>query len=261
MPSPVSNHFDSARALLRRGREQTVEAHRLFDTFFRGKPYTKVIDLDPQTGDQLHKFRLTSEIPAAARLVVKDAMSNLRDTLDHAVYGAAVAIRGGDPEDTAFPFADSEADLKGRLAGKKLTHVPGELHATFVALKPYTGGNGLLCGLNKARNASTHRILVPAGSVAMVNSATMHSAVVNGNLEFGYSRWNPAKNEVEFLRITPNNAFHYEVQVSFDVVFGDVEILAGRQVVGTLNAIASEVQKAVDSIESVTAQVVTSRGA
>jgi hypothetical protein len=86
------------------------------------------------------------------------------------------------------------------------------------------------------------------------------SAMLTGNSQIGYSRWLPATNEVEFMRIGLGSKIDYEVTVAFDVTFGDVEIVRGKPVLGTLREIMTEVDRIILVIEAETARIIAARG-
>lgn len=257
----ISDQFESPRALLKRGREQIEEAGQLIRSFFERKPYTRVIDIDRETAQEVHKVRLTANIPGAVRVAVKDASSNLRDALDHAIYAAAVCLVGGDPDNTGFPFARDAAGVQGELNGPRLKGNPPELRPLLASFEPHEGGNKLLCGLNRIRNPNTHRILVPVGSAGMAPESFMRKATITGGFKFGYSQWDAAKNEIEYLRVGLGSKYDYEVKVAFFVQFGDVPILGGMELIRTLHAIAGEVERVVEGIENETARLVRERSA
>jgi len=87
----------------------------------------------------------------------------------------------------------------------------------------------------------------------------MRRAVVTGGIQFGYSRWDAANNEVEFLRIGRGSVFDYNVQVFFRIVFGEVDILCGEDAFSTLSEIAGIVDGIINGIESETSRILRER--
>lgn len=251
----MSDHFDSPKEVLDRARDHIQDLDARIKTFFERKPYTRVIDYDRETGQDVHKIRFTAAIPGKAAAVAKDAFSNLRDALDHAVYGSAAALRPGKrPGGTAFPFAYDAAGVHDKL-NSELIDVPPEVRSLLESFRPHKTGNQLLWGLNQTRNTKTHRILVPLIAASVGSSLTLTGDII-GPSEIGYSRWDPAKNEVEYLRLGRGSKLKYEVNIALDVLFGDVEALGGKPAVATLNTLASEVESIILAIEAETTRII-----
>lgn len=58
--------------------------------FFDSSPYRQVIQFDPNGPTDIHKLKLTIELPDALPGIAFDAVSNLRAALDQAGYAAFV---------------------------------------------------------------------------------------------------------------------------------------------------------------------------
>ena len=82
----------------------------------------------------------------------------------------------------------------------------------------------------------------------------MMANVVGGG-QFGYSRWDATKNEVEYLRVGRGSQLKYQLDMSFNVLFGDVEVFGGKDAIATLNTVASEVEGILGAIEAETARL------
>lgn len=252
--------FDSPRLLVARAREHIGELDKGIKAFFQSRPYTRVVDLDHESRQEVHKIRLTAKLPSRFSAIAKDAVSNLRDVLDHSVYASAVALGVIDPEKTMFPFANDAVHLQGEINSWKLEDVPAEIKPLLATFQPYPAGNKLLCGLNKLRNPNTHRMIVPVGFVTLGNNISVSSGTVMGPSQIGYSKWLPATNEVEFMRLGFGSKMDYGVYASFDVAFGDVEIVKDQPVVGTLNAMIGEVERITSDIEANVKRIRAARG-
>ncbi|RWN51902.1 hypothetical protein [Mesorhizobium sp.] len=252
------DHFESAKLQIERGREHIKDAETRIKAFFSREPYATVVDKDAQTGQQSHKIRLTEKLPPNVRGIVKDASSNLRDALDHAVYANAVALIGGDPSDTGFPFANDDAGVTGELNGRRLRGNPVEIRPLLASFKPYPAGNQLLCALNRVRNPNTHRVIVPIGAAA-IGAEFKFGEEIRGPVQIGINHWDASKNEVTYLIAGAGSKVQYEVKASFNVVFGEVDLVAGQPVIATLYAIASETERVILAIEAETARILRDR--
>jgi len=251
--------FESPRLLIERAREHIGEVDAEIKAFFDRKPYTRVIELDRETGLYAHKIRLTAKLPGRIKAVVKDVASNLRDVLDHAVYGSAVALSGTNLDNTGFPFARDAAGVIGELNSKRLSGNPPEIRALLASFEPHATGNQLLWGLNRIRVPNTHRILVPVGLATLSSTISEGSGTVTSGSQLGYCRWDTTKNEVEYLRLGPGSTFDYKIEISFDVTFENVEALSGEPAISALHAMTSEVERILSAIEAETARILGGR--
>lgn len=249
----MTDHFESPKLLLTRARENVDDLKSRIKEFFDRKPYASVIDFDSETGQDVHKIRLTAKLPGSLGTILKDAVANLRDALDHAVYGSAVALGRVEPKGTKFPFADSGAEFEGEIMALK--DVPPVIRTLLESFRPYPRGNEPLWALNKMRNQKTHRIIVPLGVCTPGNEIGVGTFKIVPPAQFGYSRWDATKNEVEYMRVGRGSQCKYQVTVAFDVAIGDVPVLAGRPVIATLNELTTEVERIALAIEAETARV------
>jgi len=165
----------------------------------------------------------------------------------------------GEPSDTGFPFARNAAGVAGELGGKRLRGNPAEIRPVLESFEPYEGGNDLLWGLNSVRNPNTHRMIVPTGQAVVGTEMSISNATIKGG-KLGYSEWNPAKNELEYMRLGPGSTADYKMSVAFDICFSGTNALSGKPVIASLHAIASEVERVVLTIEAETARHLREKG-
>jgi hypothetical protein len=246
--------FESPKGLVTHAREHADHLESEIGAFFDKRPYTRVIDYDSDTRQDVHKIRLTAKLPGKLSRILKDCTSNLRDALDHAVYAAAVSLGVKHPKNTGFPFANDATHLDGELARWIFADVPPEIRSCLRGFKPYPGGNDILVALNRIRNPNTHRVIVPVGTANTGGSVSLQHGIVS-EVVMGFSNWDASKNEIEYLRVGRNSQLQYQVQVTFDVTFGDIEIVGGQPVTGVLRKMASEVERVILGLEVETARL------
>lgn len=157
----VSKAFASPKLLVSRAYKHIGDVVSEVIRLNKCETYTGVVEYDPQTGQDVHKVRITGEPTATLNTIVKDAAANLRDALDHAVYACALSLNGGDPKNTAFPIGNTSASIESELkGGSRLKGVPAEIHPLLIAFRPYERVDGLMFGLNQIRNPNTHRAII-----------------------------------------------------------------------------------------------------
>ena len=77
MTANVAKEFNSARLLMTRARENAQDLHARSVHFFQSEPAAKVIEIDTQTGEQLHILRMVKEFPPILETVAADAINSL----------------------------------------------------------------------------------------------------------------------------------------------------------------------------------------
>jgi hypothetical protein len=248
------NPFDDPKQLIDRARDHIRDLEALVAEFWGRKPFAPTIERDESAGQQVHKVRLTENFPNRPATVAKDAFSNLRDALDHAVYASAVTMKPGSaPTKTAFPFADDAPGVSRRLLSKDLRDIPAAMRPLLESFEPHKSGNQLLWGLNRTRNVETHRIVVPLLVASTGNSLRINGGVL-GEGQIGCSRWDPEKKEAEFLRVGIGSQVEYRLDVGFSVLLGDVDVIGGAPALDSLYEITKEVESIVLAIEAETAK-------
>jgi hypothetical protein len=244
------NAFASPKQLISHARDEINETEGMVGAFIASQQYARVIYVDSNTGEQIHRVRVTGPaLPPKVTNIVKDAAGNLRDALDHAAYSAAIVINGGEPRDTGFPFAKDAAGVEGELASKRLRGNPSEIRPILAGFNPHEGGNETLWTMNQIRNPSTHRFIVPVGSAAMSTGIGISSGTINSG-SFGYSFWDATANEVEYLRIGAGSHLNYQVHVTLQVTFEGVNAVTGKLLIPTLRLMATETERVVTEIEA-----------
>jgi hypothetical protein len=71
---------------LNRANEHIKAVELCVDDWLRTDAYTIVREINPETGDTVHRAKIKSPPPPEISLLIGDAVHNLRSALDHAVY-------------------------------------------------------------------------------------------------------------------------------------------------------------------------------
>jgi hypothetical protein len=134
----MADPLESARLKLARGKKHVDDLKAELRAFNDTHPYEKVIEPNLEAFGQVHlKVKLTKPIPKSITVIVGDAACNLRDALDHAVYGIAAA-NGSTPKEAYFPFARNSASFENTLKGR-CRDVPQEIYPVFPSAKAIPG--------------------------------------------------------------------------------------------------------------------------
>ena len=247
MPGP----FDSAKRKVARSGEHFANLEREIQAFIEVDPYRQVVEVDPGNPNQLlHKVKLIKgfdDTPIAE--LVGDVVSNLRASLDHAIYAVA-ATQCASPRKAYFPFSKDVTGLENSLSGF-CKDVPSKMYQLLRSFKPYYGGNHLLCALNSLRNADNHSMLTPFGTDFQRPSTKVKSSVGFARMTVPeHSTWDRVKQEVIYLTTSSDSDAQYEIEFKFFVAFDQPAIVAGKPVMEELHAIGCEVANTIEAIEA-----------
>jgi hypothetical protein len=191
-------------------------------------------------------MRVVKQLPDDWSHITGTIVSNLRASLDHAVYDVAVAAGCIEPKNAYFPFAKDAARFESNLKGR-CADVPQEIYSLFRRLKPYRGGTDLLWALNAVRVTNEH---IPLTTMA---AATFIAEVSIRAIGFWSMPtvpvWDRRKNEMELCTIGPNSKLHGKFNFGFYVAFGEIEGLEGKNAIPILDQFVDMVERIVDLID------------
>jgi hypothetical protein len=143
------------------------------DVFRADNPHSIRYLHDEGTAEIVYYVESVPVIPNSLRLMLGDAIHNLRSTLDHVACALVIAA---DPaalcEYTGFPIFDSSEAFRTMSRGK----VPGlgqQALKNIDILQPYKGGLGhALWQLHRLDIINKHRLLLTVSTVNTARSAT-----------------------------------------------------------------------------------------
>jgi hypothetical protein len=168
---------------LARAREHIAEAEARINAFLQTEICTLALQPDPQTGTTVLALQSVQQPGKKIDVVIGDAISNLRSTLDYIAVALIEPITGKGNNIT-FPFADDEKGFAGEVRKAKafgpcaqaiIDHFINDVQA-------YKGGKGeTLWVLNKLRNIDKHRFLVTTLNISAVQASFI---ITNRNVVF-----------------------------------------------------------------------------
>jgi hypothetical protein len=166
-------------------------------------------------------LRFNKSIPDTAEDVTAEALLALRSCLDQTGYAATIASGKVKPTSTCFPITSGTPTDLDNLIRRRCVDLPDQIKSIFRGFNAHKGGNFPLCVLNELRNA-VHTVFVPAVVFAadrkiQIPSTKFHWEVPEPPI------WNSAKNEIIYLWTDPGADADYDVEISLNVTFADVE--------------------------------------
>lgn len=252
----MSDPLESPRYMLARAQHHLAELRLHVEGFIKSDPYAEVVEVDPDSGEEVYKQRLVKPLPVALQGIASDAVCNLRSALDQTGYIVSTAA-GGKGKDTHFPFGDTAAEAHScKGAGSK--EVPDEIFSVMESFKPYSGGDDFLWAINKLCNANKHRIV--SALPMMVGGRTLHELRVSGMGRIDFSKHggitysvfggDDSIHDVEILRTTPGAKFNYQVTIGVFVSFTEPSILFGQPAEGVLDRMVGIVDSVLMAVEA-----------
>lgn len=145
-------------------------------------PYTVTGEINADTGEYLHKFSATDELPRFA-IICSDAIHNLRTALDLAWY-ERTGTDSPDPNKNKFPIYPTRKHLEDFIHARREQKSVARLRDGLLnTLQPYKDGNtvgSLLYALHQLDIRDKHLTLNPQVQVSHVwDEAAQDSAAAN----------------------------------------------------------------------------------
>ncbi|MFT0547876.1 hypothetical protein ACMHYO_16295 [Allopusillimonas ginsengisoli] len=246
----MSENLNSASAMLDDASAEIEELEKQVAIFFDSQPYQRVVEHDARTRSDTHKIKMTRQIPGQFRSKARHIASDIRSSLDHIGYASAIATGKSKPKKASFPFARS-ADEATNVRKRNCQDLPDEIFDVFWSFQPYLGGDNILWALNELANCNKHRSIVPVGQ-GLSGAQMIHNFSCDGichELAFP-SQWDTEKSEA-ILCVVDNAAnTNYNIQLGFDIWFGEIDVLRGQPVIPVLKyfeKLARNIVRAADS--------------
>ena len=231
----ADDNFESAIALLKWAQTDAGRLHRSVEKFFSGKPCIEVTELNPKTGNFVHKLKIIRQPPNTWRRLTFRIVCDLRHCIDQAMYAAVHTVLGSPPsDDIYFPWSKTPTDLTHRR--KK---IPQVLWPVLDRLEPYrasdayTGGDDTVFAIRNAAGPNKHRIAIEPQARP---TSFSFRGTADGDWRIPYDGWDRTNREFIIIDNLPEGGQRdYTVQFFVTIAFGDVEGLSGKPVMPVLH--------------------------
>jgi len=222
-------------------------------------PYGSLTQDDPNTGEWVFYATVREEPPIEWGAIAGDAIHNLRSSLDvlwNSVYP------GGKGRKNNFPFFDSPEMLEAHFGRKK----DGRHKRVMDIMKnaePYKSRDYLLGQLHLLDIEEKHRTLLPVSTAVLSMTSDMMAIFRQGYLHrIGHSVSTsfvtrqfeepvyPVHDRTVLGRapINPDGPqVDMNPQFAFDIAFGELEVVKGQPILGTLHKFAERVDCLVEA--------------
>jgi hypothetical protein len=237
----------NSRRKIARAKEHSADVNRKFKEFWDSHKSTPFYETDPHRSDhQIAKLRIEGTIPIeSCANSAHDAIGSLRSALDSAGYALAEGSGNKRLRSTAFPFANSAAELDNQIRGRS-KDIPEEIYPIFRAYQPYRGGNDFLWALNEACNVDKHQGLIRADVGTGLGNVDGVGGLVRVLLP---PRWDSVKQEIEVATFIKGVEAHYDFEVALAISFHEIDVIGGEPVSRVLDYFVVIVEDIISTLE------------
>jgi hypothetical protein len=229
------------REKVTRAKKHLADLIAIRNTFIgQAEPDMIKVYTDPETGNEITKITKIVAPPPDIALIAGDAIHNLRSALDHLAYQLVfVKTKKKPPSSIYYPiFADAKSYETGKIG--KVKGMSKEAEDLIDASKPYLGGTDELYWLHTLDIADKHHALVV--TVVAVAGAWVISPArwFRPDHKTCYTLHNirTPLNVGDIVLIREPNC-EDKVDLSFDVGFGEPEIVKGQPIPKLLDDISN----------------------
>jgi len=254
--------FDRPKKTTAWAREAINELDANLREFFSPKPrgpilhgsmvHGQVMEIDSETGHEIHKFKLLKTLPSSLDRRATEALNNLRNAFDQAVYAACASI--GEPPKKGnrhFPWRQDPTDL-GRTLEKG--SIPTKLWDVIKREEPYPTGNGYAGGddiIRKIATLANKKHTVGLTITPRITSYTHPSIAGSGNhVMIPMPQWDKVKNEMIMAIVSPGMDVKHDYKVEFQVALDVPAPLGDIPAISLLNAFANRAARFTEKIEA-----------
>jgi hypothetical protein len=264
----MTSALSGPRIKLTRARAHLDDLKEKIAGYLASKPFVVEKADEATTGDLVFRVRVQPSVPEEFGAVIGDVIHNARATLDLIIWQAVLANGGTPGKPTCFPMAkDAPSYLKTRTAA--LAGASADVFTLLDGLRPYPGGNDTLWRLHSLDILDKHRVLVPVG-------AAHRNVILNFRMPWptGWpsrppgmpeeiqfpplvlrpaDRQFPLQDGIEVGRVCAaargTNFGSDNPQFTFEIAFGDGQVVDGEPVLTLLETVVKEVERVSDLFE------------
>src|ERR1700682_1942445 len=217
---------------------------------------------DVNTKERTYYLAEAREIDVEISSIIGDAVHNLRSALDHLAYRAMSITPGVTSKQLGkvnFPIAENaqkyNTETRTRIEGMRQDAIDA-----IDGIQPYGGGTGeIFWHLHSLDIIDKHRLLIVVGSTNRLHSMTPRqvAALKRNFLGMDLDAYTPAQDAILFqtesaniqfplktgdkLAVIPESEVNKHMQFTFEIAFGEPQVLRGNPVIQTLHQMAHRI--------------------
>ncbi len=231
-PDPL----EGPKLKIERANDHITELQSLVQIFCESQSYTSRLDVEPDGQQALKVIFDLSPFPSKIPVIIGDILFQLRSALDHLVCALAIHNGANKVSDISFPTGTSRDHFE-KQAKERLHRLSLDAKAMVSNLEPYNGGKGhWLRVLHSINIVDKHQALIPAAAATFQTNASLSFKPGIGRNVVSAPRLVPLfEREITVMKL-PASATEIkgDLNVSIDIVFGNVEFVKGEPVLSSL---------------------------
>lgn len=250
------NHFDVPQKTITWARVCIDLGREAIRRYFEDKPFTLVIEDDPNSGEKITKIILSVGPTPEIEGHFTNALVGLKHSFDQSLFAAAQATKCLGFDKT-YPWADTRAGCEAIIQKRQMklkTRLPQPIIDEVLRQKPYSTGPGsssreyLVREIAKMANDKHTIGFTTAASITQLQTSNL---ITTGGLSFGYP-WDPVKKEMIISRVAVGSAASYNnPTISANVFFERRGMIGEVPVIDAATYFADAAQAALDGFKAV----------
>jgi hypothetical protein len=247
----MTDRIRGVRLKIKQSREHIVGVGKMIPLFCESRPYT--IETKPHPVAQIHHTTLylarVQPVPDDIKLVVGDAIHNLRSSLDHLAWQLVEANGGTPSRKTYFPISESYEKYINSVSNGVLEGMSVDAQKLIGDCQRHASKNDTLWVIHELDRIDKHRLLI---TVVSTMDKWGVDVMKGQTMWFDENRFWPLVPGREIVNI-PTSTYSREKPENFklgiDVGFGETEIAEGELVLPALTKMADFVDSLVNKFE------------
>jgi len=240
---------DGIRAKIERADHHIVDLELERQKFLKSNPYSLSAKYNPDIRKTEYRAIICRKIWRTIPIIAGDAIHNLRSALDHLAYQLVSAAKGTLTNETGFPICGEKSPEEYEtFLLRKMDGAPEEVKKHMRALHRDTGKHDLLLALHQLDIIDKHRLLPAVSHVVNgwgfdLDTAEM-KAIFPGFATRTFTVPIPITESMlgfelgDIVATIPGNTESQEdIYLTFEIAFGEPEVIKGRPLVKTLREI------------------------
>lgn len=243
----MTKPFEAAEIKIERAKRHLQELQTEIEEFFgRGGAYVAFEIATEyarasygETGS--FAYRESEPIPTGWSGIIGDVIHNLRSSLD-LIACDLHRITGGRPKEIRgvhYPFCANKTELPKTIRDRRLGHIGKDFLAIIETTAPYKGGNDGLRALHDLDILDKHQMIVPTIAVVSIDWPV---PIRTGPQQFTTGVVKNGQRLIIFPKSFCHLPLGSKIKAAFSIVFGDVDVFRGSDVVKQLQACLESIE-------------------
>lgn len=250
MTTPLDEEFAPAEESIGWAQGATDELDSLIQRFFEGDVAELVVEVDPDTGENVQKIKFKSDIPKDFRRKATEALNSARHSFDQSVFAARNILGNRSAKGVNFPWATDPNDLTHHLGSRDIDPRLWDTirpHEPYPTSDKYLGGNDLIRTLATIANNKHTVGLTVAGHLAETRFPEVR---MNGPFQVRMPRWDTRKNEIELIRCRGDIETKGEYRINFMICLKDTRLSQPTDAIGALRLFTQKAETVCKDIKA-----------